>query len=296
MSEWISRLAPTPSGFLHLGNACNFVLCWAIIRSKRGRLRLRIDDLDAQRLRPEYLDDIFFTLDWLGLDWDDGPTSVGEHQHMFSQQLRIPLYKQVVQQLWESGLAFGCRCSRKEIAANSLDGQYPGSCRSLGLASDAEGTATRIKIPEGHRISWNDQLSGAVDVSLYQRMRDFVINRKDGLPAYQIASLVDDLAFGTNLIVRGEDLMDSTAAQLFLARQLNASAFLQIQWHHHPLLLTSAGHKLSKSKGAMAVRTYRQNKQSSALVYRQVGQWLGLSPVESPSQLLEQLTDNKRFS
>lgn len=289
MVEIISRLAPTPSGFLHIGNACNFVLTWFEVKKHKGRLRLRIDDLDKQRVRTEYVDDIFYTLDWLGLDWDDGPSSVEEHLHKHSQQDRIPLYEQAIQKLIDQEKTFACHCSRKQILSASTDGQYPKTCRHLQLPMDDSKHSLRILTSPNSPISWTDHLAGEVSISLYDHMRDFVIRRKDGLPAYQIASLVDDLAYGTNLVVRGQDLLDSTAAQLFLAKELEEHHVNRIQWHHHPLLTDSTGGKLSKSAGSLAIRTLRDEGKSPASVYQQVSQWLGLSElVDQPEALLAQ--------
>lgn len=286
MAEIISRIAPTPSGFLHMGNACNFVLTWLLVKMQKGRLRLRIDDLDKQRVRPEYLDDIFYTLEWLGLDWEDGPSSVAAHLQEHSQQDRIPLYDQAIQTLVDQEKVFACQCSRKQILAASEDGQYPQTCRHLLLSGEDSHHALRILTPKDEQISWMDQLAGEISISLYQQMRDFVIRRKDGIPAYQIASIVDDLAYGTNLVVRGQDLLESTAAQLFLAKGLKEQDFHLIQWHHHPLL-TDAGGKLSKSAGSFAIRTWREQGHPPARVYQQVSRWLGLPElVDHPETLL----------
>lgn len=287
MSPVVSRIAPTPSGLLHKGNACNFVLTWALVRKRNGRLRLRIDDLDAPRVRQEYLDDIFFTLDWLGIDWDEGPTSVEDHLNHHSQQAKIPVYQETIDQIWELGKAFACQCSRKQIKAISLDGQYPETCREIGLDKDTPNTALRICTPQPAQISWKDEMTGEYAISLYHQMRDFVIRRKDQLPAYQIASLVDDLDAGVNMIIRGQDLANSTAAQLFLASILNADTFLKIQWCHHPLLLDSSGQKLSKSKGASAIKILREQGKSPDDIFEQVGKWLGWEDIYQARDLLD---------
>ncbi len=263
-----SRIAPTPSGFLHIGNAYNFVLTWMITRSKGGTLRLRIDDLDQARVRDEYLNDVFQTLDWLGLDWDEGPSSVQAHKATFSQALRHERYQDVLEKLWEkSGRVFSCRCSRREIQAKSPDGEYPGTCQALGIPKNQPQTAWRLQTPPNHLITWVDHLAGPCSVSLYQEMRDPVIRRKDGIAAYQIASLTDDLDHGINLIVRGMDLMQSTAAQLYLADLLEETGFAKSTFYHHPLTLDDQGEKLSKSAGSISLRTFRERSPDPAIFY-----------------------------
>ena len=246
----ISRIAPTPSGYLHLGNAFSFILTWLLVRKRGGVLHLRIDDLDAARRREAYIEDIFRTLDWLGMDYDEGPSGPDDFYRNHSQQHRIPAYEALLQDLRARGALFACTCSRKEIQLAAADGQYPGTCRDRGLPFDAPETAWRIRTPENAQATWHDAIRGPQTVFLHAAMRDFVVRRKDGIPAYQIASLSDDLAMGINCIVRGADLLDATAAQLLLADLLDRPAFAHIQWFHHPLLLDAQGHKLSKSQGA----------------------------------------------
>jgi len=128
--HWRSRLAPTPSGYLHLGNACNFLLTWLWIRHLGGELWLRIDDLDQARVRPEYIEDIFQQLDWLGLDTDQGPRSVGELQKTWTQQLRTERYLSALTTLKNTGALYRCICSRRQWQALvGEEGHYPGTCR-----------------------------------------------------------------------------------------------------------------------------------------------------------------------
>jgi glutamyl-tRNA synthetase len=272
-----SRLAPTPSGYLHLGNALNFMLTWLLTRHAGGELRLRIDDLDQARVRVEYLDDIFETLDWLGLDYDQGPATVAEHQRRFSQVHFQQTYLKEAEKLLQAGLAFACDCSRKTWQAASPDGQYPGTCRSRQLAPQGK-VAWRLLTLSDQAMQWEDGLAGPQQIDLHAEMRDFVIRRKDGIPAYQLASVVDDLEAGTTLIVRGKDLLCSTAAQLFLARQLDQAAFAHVQFYHHPLLLGPDGQKLSKSAGSLSLQHLRQQGTSPAQLWQLLAQNLGLSP------------------
>ena len=166
------------------------------------------------------------TLDWLGLDYDEGPQSPDELQKTYSQSLRIDRYIEVIKELEEH--TFICTSTRKQIEEESVDGQYPGTCRYLNLDPNLlDEYAIRILTPEGTYIEWEDLKQGPQRLNLYASMRDFVIQRKDGLPAYQIASLVDDVDMGVNILVRGEDLKDSSAAQLFLAQLQGYNTFLQ---------------------------------------------------------------------
>lgn len=267
-----SRLAPTPSGYLHLGNAWNFGLTWLLTRRAGGRLRLRIDDLDAPRVRPAYVEDIFRTLEWLGLDWDEGPTGPEDHARNYSQQDRHARYEALITQLGER--VFACGCSRRAIEAASPDGQYPGTCRRRGLPLDQPGTALRVQTADA-AVTWTDGWQGPVTRWPDQAMRDPVIRRKDGIPAYQIASLADDLDHGITHILRGADLLDSTAIQLWLAEVAGEPRFGQVQFYHHPLLTDATGHKLSKSAGSAALAHQREAGHPPTEVWTQLAAWLG---------------------
>ncbi|WP_018476671.1 tRNA glutamyl-Q synthetase [Pontibacter roseus] len=253
-----TRIAPTPSGFLHLGNALSFAITWALARQQQGMVALRIDDLDNARFRPEYLQDIFDTLDFMGIDYDEGPRSPQDFRDNYSQLLRLPAYHTLLDMLVQQDMVYACPCSRSQIASLSPLGLYPLTCRDEGLSLDSPNAAWRIRIQEGTQITFQDLLLGSCTVPLALEMPDFVVRRKDGIPAYQIASLCDDLAMGVNLIVRGKDLMLSTAAQLFLAQHTGSSAFTDAQFVHHPLISSSDGNKLSKSDDALSLTEMRK--------------------------------------
>ena len=267
-----SRLAPTPSGYLHLGNAVNFLRTWLLVRRAGGVLKLRIDDLDGERLRPEYLEDIFRQLDWLGLDWDEGPSGPGDFQRQHSQRLRLERYREVAAELGARGQLFVCTCSRKEIRQHTGSTVYPGTCRQL-CHRPVTPHALRVLVPADTVV-----VVGGSEIPLARAMGDFVLWRRDGQPAYQLASLVDDLDDRINLIVRGEDLLPSTGAQLFLAAQLGATAFSRVRFQHHPLLPGVDGRKLSKSDGALSLAALRGQGAEPLLAYRAVAQQLGLDP------------------
>lgn len=247
-----SRLAPTPSGYLHAGNAVNFLLTHALVRRAGGHLHLRIDDLDRERVRPQYLENIFVTLQWLGIAWDSGPRDAADFGAHYSQLLRLERYQALLDRLlMVPMLVYACTCSRAQVlAAAGPGGLYPGTCRHKNLPLDTPEASWRVAVPTGATVSFTDALRGPVTMAVAPAVGDFVIRKKDGLPAYQIASLADDVADAITLIVRGADLLPSTAAQLWLAEQAGGAyaAFAQVQFWHHPLLMDAAGHKLSKSQ------------------------------------------------
>ncbi|MDX2245611.1 MAG: glutamate--tRNA ligase family protein [Bacteroidia bacterium] len=274
MEKIVSRLAPTPSGFLHLGNGLNFVLTWVLTRRAGGKLWLRIDDLDAPRMREEYLEDIFRTLEWLGLDYDYGPSGPEDHRKNYSQQNRRDEYQAALEQIAaQGGNVFGCVCSRSQIQTSG--GQYIGTCREAAIPLFQPETAWRLLTPPKTLIHWDDFFQGNKSVNLYERMRDFVIRRKDGIPAYQIVSVWEDIHNGINLIVRGEDLADSTAAQLFLARFFPENAFAHTRFYHHALLTDNEGRKLSKSAGSFSLKEMRSAGKGPSAVFREAAKILG---------------------
>lgn len=276
----VSRLAPTPSGFLHLGNAVNFTLTWLLTRWAGGTLHLRIDDLDRARFRPAYLANIFHTLDWLGLDYDHGPTGPDDFEQHYSQRHYLAHYHALLNLLrHQTSLVYACTCSRTDILAQAPDGRYPGTCRHRQLPLDTPGAAWRVRVPEQVAVSFPDSWQGPVMVRLGQEMGDFVVRKKDGVPAYQLGSVVDDLRLGTTLIVRGADLLPSTAAQLWLAQQLPATAaFKAPRLHllHHALLPGPDGQKLSKSQQQPLERGVLTQAEGPRAVYRAVAQLLKL--------------------
>lgn len=228
----MTRFAPTPSGYLHLGNLYNLLLVERLAARIGADLVLRVDDLDQERYRAEYAEDIFRVMRWLGVDWTAGPRSIAELESTYSQNLRLGRYTSAMDLLRPH--VFACACSRSDVAAASGDGGYPGTCRDAGLALDTPGAAWRLR------------LDGPPDE------RDPVVRRKDGRPAYHLASVVDDVDMGITHVMRGEDLRASTHIQQAVARALGFIAFERIVFIHHPLLTAPDGEKLSKSAGAQA--------------------------------------------
>ncbi|MFH7327076.1 glutamate--tRNA ligase family protein [Desulfurivibrio sp. C05AmB] len=275
-----SRLAPTPSGYLHLGNAINFVLTWLLVRRAGGVLKLRIDDADAGRCRPEFVTDIFHQLEWLGLDWDEGPSGPDDFAARFSQLQRLEQYRALLAVLAERGLVFACLCSRRRIRETAgPDGLYPGTCRRRRLRP-ASAHTLRVRVPP----SWSANLVAGfpdpdtITVHPGAELGDFIVWRRDNLPAYQLASLGDDLADRINLVVRGRDLLPSTAAQLFLAAQLGPAGqgFCRAEFLHHPLLTDARGGKLSKSDQALSLAAMRQSGIATGAIYRHAAAFIGL--------------------
>ncbi len=267
------RLAPTPSGYLHLGNAVNFVLTWLLTRRAGGTLHLRIDDLDRARLRRPYLDNIFRVIDWLGIDYDQGPHGTDDFLRHHSQLLHLPDYNAVLRRLAQQpGLVQASHRSRNGA---------PGALVPLATP----GAAWRSLVPTTTAVRWPDAGRGPTQVPLGEAMLDFVIRKKDGVAAYQVASVVDDLRLGTTLVVRGLDLQPSTAAQLWLAAQLSETAAFnaqRIQFYHHDLLTDAAGQKLSKSQqGALATGVLGQERRA---VFSAVARLLKL-PAEAGESL-----------
>lgn len=250
-----TRIAPTPSGYLHLGNAYSFLLTANLARQYNARILLRIDDIDRARMREAYVDDIFDTLSFLEINWDEGPKNAPEFHERFSQHLRLPLYHDILKRLVATGRVYACNCSRKQLAEQG--GHDAAACRARRIPLDTPDVAWRIDTDGAGELTVKG-LEGVHKGQLDEASQHFIIRKRDGDPAYQIASLADDLHFGVDLIVRGEDLWMSTLSQLFLAELLGEKAFLEATFLHHPLLTDSDNRKLSKSEGATSLRYLRK--------------------------------------
>lgn len=259
-----TRIAPTPSGFLHEGNAFAFLLTAELARRHGASILLRIDDLDNDRKRPEYLDDIFETLHWLGILWDEGPRNPKELETEWSQHHRLALYEDALTTLRKKGLLYACGCSRKQLSELESPAEEAHTCRNGQLPLDTPDTAWRIRIPAAVTVCFRNLNGDMVTLCPSQLLPDPVVRRRDGIPAYQVASVCDDVRFGIDLIVRGEDLLASTAAQLFIAQQLGFGSFLNATFYHHPLVLNADGAKWSKSAGTEAESLLRRDGVSAA--------------------------------
>jgi len=288
-----TRIAPTPSGFLHLGNVLSFTITAAIAEKTDAKIVLRIDDLDRERVRKEYVQVIFDTLNFLEIPWHEGPRDFHEYEVEYSQIHRLNLYNKALKELSDSGQVFACNCSRAQIRANNPDEIYPGTCRGKAIPLNARDVSWRLYTDRIREIVINTLDEGIIKTNLPAPMQDFVVRKKDGYPAYQLASVIDDLHFGVDLVVRGEDLYDSTLAQVYLASVLNAEAFKNITFHHHPLLTALSGRKLSKSAGDTSIHYLRAQGKKPVDVYTEIAAMLGFEEnVKDWRQLAELLNGN----
>lgn len=291
-----TRIAPTPSGYLHLGNAFSFAITAALARQYGARILLRIDDLDRQRVQKAYVQDIFDCLEYLEIPWDEGPRNYHEYEAEYSQLHRIPLYEQALQQLAADGDVFACDCSRAMVLRQAPDGAYPGTCLYRGLPMEGTGGNWRLDTSTERTLAVRGPDGVKAQATLTPSMRYFVVRKKDGLPAYQLASLVDDRHFGVDLVVRGMDLWESTLAQMYMAQVLGYKRFINNTFVHHPLLMDTAGGKLSKSAGATSIKYLRQQGKSREEIYATIGKLLGLArPVSNWLELGMLQLHNHRF-
>lgn len=229
-SPYIGRFAPTPSGYLHFGSLVAALASYLDARSVGGKWLLRMEDLDPPREAPGAQDAILHTLEAYGLEWD------GE---LVRQSERLGVYAARLEQLFSQGLAYACTCSRKQL--EGYNGIYPGLCRNSGHAS--EDAAIRLRVPELN-YHFHDRVQGEFRQHLGREVGDFIIRRRDGLYAYQLAVVLDDAWQGVTDVVRGADLLDSTPRQLYLQELLGLS---QPRYLHVPLIIQPDGHKLGKT-------------------------------------------------
>lgn len=236
------RFAPSPTGPLHFGSLVAAVASWLDARAAGGRWHLRIEDVDEPRTVSGAEDAILRTLEALGLSWD-GP--------VVRQRDRTARYGEALAALRREGLAYRCRCSRREIADSGVHGidgvVYPGTCRQAAIPEGAA-AATRFIVPGGE-IAFEDRVQGRVSQRLDAQVGDFVVHRRDGLFAYQLAVVVDDADLGVTDVVRGADLLESTPRQIALQRALG---FPTPRYLHFPVA-TRGGEKLSKQTLAPAI-------------------------------------------
>ena len=217
ITPYRGRIAPSPTGRLHLGHARTFWTAHQRVRNAGGRLILRIEDLDPQRVRPEFVAGIFEDLRWLGISWDEGP-DVGGPCPPYVQSECLDSYRAAWAQLRDGGFLFPCSCSRKDIAQavsapHAADDEviYPGTCRTAVLAPEDRPIAWRFRVPSGESVRFVDTRLGPQEFVAGRDFGDFVVWRPDGLPSYQLACVVDDSRVAISEVVRGEDLLVSTA-------------------------------------------------------------------------------------
>jgi len=286
-SIYCGRLAPSPTGLLHLGHARTFWLAHERARAAQGKLLLRNDDLDTARCRPEFVTAMLEDMRWFGLSWEEP---------MVSQSDRIPLFRVALLKLHAAGCIYPCSCSRRDVqqsatapheAVGSVSDRpalgrsetgptfadeplYPGTCRPenlpahsplLTLHSPAQGDGVnwRFRVPDGETLAFTDGHFGRQEAVVGREFGDFLVWRKDDMPSYQLACVVDDAAMGITEVVRGADLMRSTFRQLLLYRALGLNT---PEFYHCPLVTDENGVRLAKRHDALALRTLREKGKS----------------------------------
>jgi glutamyl/glutaminyl-tRNA synthetase len=291
--QYRGRLAPSPTGLLHLGHARTFWIAYQRALAAGGTLLLRNEDLDPQRSRTEYAAAMLDDLRWLGIVWQEGPDLGGPHAP-YAQSQRYALYRAAWERLRAGGWIYPCRCSRRELAQaaqapheepfphaaaehvadrgmardaqshqseqseQSDEAIYPGTCRpsSGAVAREPGGINWRFRVPEGQSLAFTDGHFGAQEAIAGRDFGDFLVWRRDDVPAYQLAAVVDDAAMGITEVVRGADLLRSTARQILLYRALGLEP---PAWYHCDLMLDAGGHRLAKRTDALSLRALRES-------------------------------------
>jgi glutamyl-tRNA synthetase len=254
----VGRLAPSPTGLLHLGHARSFLLAWWSIRSRGGRILMRLEDLDGTRSRPQLGEQALRDLEWLGLDWDGEP---------LVQSSGLPRLNEAVNALTRAGKTYACVCSRAELRAmvsapqvGDAEARYPGTCRgrfaSLAEAETATGreAGLRFVVPECD-VTIRDAFAPQLTLDVASEVGDFMIARRDKTPAYQLAVVVDDAYQGVNEVLRGDDLLPSTPRQWLLQEALGLP---HPTWIHVPLVTDPDGRRLAKRADDLGISTLRE--------------------------------------
>jgi glutamyl/glutaminyl-tRNA synthetase len=282
-SSYRGRLAPSPTGYLHVGHARTFWTAWQRARDAGGALVMRMEDLDPDRSKAVYAEAAYEDLRWLGIRWMEGPDKGGPFAP-YVQSRRRSIYLAAWRRLLQFGYIYPCRCSRKDLETalgaphervsplmhRSLAGGkpdleedepiYPGTCRRLlgnaKVETDTpDGINWRFRVPEGEVIEFVDKNLGSQRFVAGADFGDFVVWRRDGVPSYQLACVADDAAMGITEVVRGADLLKSTARQMLLNRALG---YRDPEWFHCPLVVDHNGRRLAKRHDSLSLRAMRQ--------------------------------------
>ena len=295
----VGRLAPSPTGAQHIGNARTYLLAWLYVRSRGGRLILRMEDIDSPRIKPGAAQQAIDDLRWLGLDWDEGPDIGGPHAP-YVQTERIEHYRAALEQLKGAEQVYPCTCTRTDVAAAASAphiGQegprYPGTCSSR-RAADAQELAR-----QGAPYAWrfrttslrqeiHDLVAGKQTCNVSEELGDFVVYKSDGSPAYQLAVVVDDLAMGVTEVLRGDDLLPSAFRQLELYRFFKSQPPV---FAHVPLVVGEDGRRLAKRHGDTRISLLRERTVPAARLVGFLAWSAGLRSTKEPVTSQELLAD-----
>ena len=263
--KYRGRIAPSPTGYLHLGHARTFWTAQQRARLRGGEMILRNEDLDSTRFKMEFADAMLEDLRWFGLTWSEGPDCGGPWAP-YNQSERMEFYRAALEILRAGHFIYPCTCSRKDIQAaitaphaeHDAEPIYPGLCRQQGEADIGNRKFSwRFRVPDGEVVSFTDENLGAQSYVAGKDFGDFIVWRGDGVPAYQLACVVDDAAMQISEVVRGADLLLSTARQLLLYRALG---FAPPAFFHCELMCDDAGRRLAKRHDALSLRHFRRQE------------------------------------
>ena len=282
----VTRLAPSPTGALHLGNARTFLVNWLLARQNGWRVILRIEDIDGPRIKKGADAKAIEDLRWLGIDWDEGPVY---------QSQRTAGYNGAIRKLLDQGDAYYCACTRREAqlaasAPHAEDGSapYPGTCRDrfksiddARAALDGREPTVRFRVPD-ETVEFEDAFAGRMRYDVEGQLGDFVIRKADGTPAYQLAVVVDDADQRVTEIVRGNDLLDSTPRQMLLYRALGMSDRVP-RYAHLPLVVGPDGKRLAKRHGDTRLSAYRARGVPAERVVGLMARWCGVGQADGVS-------------
>lgn len=286
------RFAPSPTGRMHAGNIYSALVAWLIAKSQGGSIVLRIEDLDKERSKPEFVDAVLRDFEALGLFWDEGP---------YFQHDRTEAYREAFRSLQEKGLVYPCFCTRADLHAASAPHRgerfvYAGTCRDLNdeerrARSAMRAPAFRLMAPD-RRISLVDEIQGSFAQHLADECGDFIVRRADGVFAYQLAVVVDDAAQGITSVVRGVDLLDSAPQQVYLQELLGLP---HPRYAHVPLVVSEAGRRLSKRDRDASIDALLARFKTPSGVIGHIAGLAGIAPTCDPTTP-EELLDDFRLS